>query len=236
MWLLRVWRAGAAHCEQRWMDEHMVLSGGRVVSLMRDFIDDNQKVLTFWTDKHNRYADSEVKDLLALASGTDGARPNGQAGRRRWANEKLYAHSPFFWRAFICWIYRYVILLGFLDGRPGLVFHFLQACWYLLLVDAMPSFTRSSGRFQRTPRLAKYRPIAIPSLRRMALSEGLAHDAFRDGSTFAVSARCAGVGLVRGLKAYHREPVAFLARIACQGCREEALLRPRALGGVPNDA
>ncbi len=135
-WLLRVWRTGIARCEQRWMDEHMVLSRGRVRRLDHDFIDENHKGLTFWTDKHNRYADREVKDLLGLAAGEGGELPAGQAGRRRWAKEKLYSRCPLFWRAFAYWFYRYVIRLGFLDGTPGLVFHFLQACWYRMLVDA----------------------------------------------------------------------------------------------------
>ncbi|MGC4080847.1 MAG: hypothetical protein QM736_01690 [Vicinamibacterales bacterium] len=31
--------------------------------------------------------------------------------------------------------YRYVLRLGFLDGKEGFIFHFLQAFWYRLLVD-----------------------------------------------------------------------------------------------------
>lgn len=41
-----------------------------------------------------------------------------------------------FLRAFAYWFYRYVIRLGFLDGLPGMVFHFMQAFWYRFLVDA----------------------------------------------------------------------------------------------------
>jgi hypothetical protein len=32
-------------------------------------------------------------------------------------------------------VYRYVFRLGFLDGKQGFVFHFMQALWYRLLVD-----------------------------------------------------------------------------------------------------
>jgi glycosyltransferase involved in cell wall biosynthesis len=135
-WLLRVWRTGTARSEQRWMDEHMVLLHGRAIKLDHDFIDENRKGLTFWIDKHNRYADREVKDLLILAESGIGGQPVGQAGRRRWAKDKLYRRCPLFWRALMYWFYRYVIRFGFLDGQPGLVFHFLQAFWYRLLVDA----------------------------------------------------------------------------------------------------
>jgi hypothetical protein len=46
------------------------------------------------------------------------------------------ARSPLFFRAFIYWLLRYTIGLGFLDGIEGLIFHFLQGFWYRFLVDA----------------------------------------------------------------------------------------------------
>jgi glycosyltransferase involved in cell wall biosynthesis len=136
-WLLRIWRHGRARCEQRWMDEHMIVDGGRTLRLGHDLIDENHKGLTFWTEKHNRYADREVKDLLALRDRTRTAGElDDQPGSRRWLKENLYGRAPLFWRAFGYWFYRYVLRLGFLDGRPGLVFHFLQGFWYRFLVDA----------------------------------------------------------------------------------------------------
>jgi glycosyltransferase involved in cell wall biosynthesis len=137
IWLLRIWRTGCARSEERWMDEHMVLTvAGSIVRLRHDLVDENRKGLGFWTDKHNRYADREVKDILAASAYQDDARPAGQMGFRRWAKEKVYARMPLFLRPFLYWSYRYFILLGFLDGRPGLIFHFLQGFWYRLLIDA----------------------------------------------------------------------------------------------------
>ncbi len=136
-WLLRIWRHGRARCEPRWMDEHMVVDGGPPLRLAHDIIDENHKGLTFWTEKHNRYADREVKDLLALqARSRTAVKLEDQPGSRRWLKENLYTRSPLFCRACAYWLYRYVVRLGFLDGRPGLVFHFLQAFWYRFLVDA----------------------------------------------------------------------------------------------------
>jgi glycosyltransferase involved in cell wall biosynthesis len=136
-WLLRIWRTGRARCEQRWMDEHMVVDAGRTLRLEHDIIDENHKGLTFWTEKHNRYADREVKDLLALHERARTVTElDDQAGTRRWLKENLYGRAPLFWRALAYWLYRYILRLGFLDGRPGLVFHFLQAFWYRFLVDA----------------------------------------------------------------------------------------------------
>lgn len=135
-WLFRIWRRGSARCEARWMDEHMLSSGGRVERLAHDIIDENHKGLTFWTDKHNRYADREVRDLLSLESAGAPVELEGQAGRKRWLKQNLYARSPLFFRAFAYWGLRYFGQGGVLDGRPGLVFHFLQGFWYRFLVDA----------------------------------------------------------------------------------------------------
>lgn len=38
-------------------------------------------------------------------------------------------------RPFIYYFYRYIIRLGFLDGKAGLVYHYLQGLWYPLLID-----------------------------------------------------------------------------------------------------
>jgi glycosyltransferase involved in cell wall biosynthesis len=139
-WLLRVWRKDIGTCEQRWMDEHIVLSKGNTANLRYDIIDENQKDLTFWTDKHNRYADREVKDLLGvIANESDellDKNQQSQAGQRRWVKKNLYARSPLFLRAFLYFLMRYIVGLGFLDGVQGLIFHFLQGFWYRFLVDA----------------------------------------------------------------------------------------------------
>lgn len=139
-WLLRIWRTGLGTCEQRWMDEHIVLSQGKVANLQHDIIDENKKGLSFWIDKHNRYADREVKDLLNMAVEQDDLLLKkgqlSQASQRRWIKKNLYRRSPLFLRAFLYFLLRYTIGLGFLDGKEGLIFHFLQGFWYRFLVDA----------------------------------------------------------------------------------------------------
>lgn len=138
-WLLRVWRTGLGICEARSMDEHIVLSEGRVANLQHDIIDENHKGLSFWTDKHNSYADREVQDLLTFQIQEDTLLKTDQflqANQRRWVKKNLYGRSPLFLRAFLYFLLRYLIGLGFLDGIEGLIFHFLQGFWYRFLVDA----------------------------------------------------------------------------------------------------
>ncbi|MBW4583137.1 MAG: glycosyltransferase family 2 protein [Tildeniella nuda ZEHNDER 1965/U140] len=139
-WLLRIWRTGMGHCEQRWMDEHIIISDGKIADLKHDIIDENQKGLTFWVDKHNRYADREISDLLAddptLDSQLLDAEYSTQASQVRWAKKNFYNRSPLFIRAVVYFLFRYFIRLGFLDGWEGLSFHVLQGFWYRFLVDA----------------------------------------------------------------------------------------------------
>lgn len=141
--LLRIWRNGVGSIEQKWMDEHIVLSSGRIIEFENDLVDDNQNNLTWWTEKHNWYATREAVDLLnkkyqffkATEIQTRTAQRD-EVARKRWLKNNLYARSPLFLRVFAYYAYRYVFRLGFLDGKQGFIWHFLQGLWYRFLVDA----------------------------------------------------------------------------------------------------
>lgn len=140
-WLLRVFRKGVGRCESLWMDEHIVLDSGNTIEIKEDIIDKNNKDLTFWTDKHNSYASREVLDIIQQRRDEKDGVINGelsgsQASARRWMKDKVYSKFPLFVRPLLYYIYRYIFRLGFLDGKEGLIFHFLQGFWYRFLVDA----------------------------------------------------------------------------------------------------
>ena len=135
--VIRLFRAGRGHCEQRWMDEHIIVNGG-VARFQHELLDDNRHSLSRWTGKHNRYANREVVDMLLRSFGNNDARdetPANGAGAKRWIKENVYAHLPIGFRAFLYFLYRYVFRLGFLDGLEGTAFHVLQGFWYRYLVD-----------------------------------------------------------------------------------------------------
>ena len=141
-YLLRIWRNGKGICEERWMDEHIKLTEGDTIVFDNDIIDDNLNNLTWWTNKHNNYATREAIDLLNIkykflkSDSIDAELSQQQDKRKRWFKEKLYTRVPLFVRPFLYFIYRYIFKLGFLDGIPGLIWHFLQGFWYRFLVDA----------------------------------------------------------------------------------------------------
>ncbi len=140
-WQLRLWRNGRGRCEQRWMDEHIKVVG-KVAKSGIVLSDINLNSLTWWTAKHNSYASREVIDMLNRRYGfmqSDGLSQCGassQAKFRRFLKEQVYGRVPKGLRAFVYFLYRYLIRLGFLDGAPGWYFNVLQAFWYRTLVDA----------------------------------------------------------------------------------------------------
>ena len=141
LWVTRVWRNGWARCEARWMDEHIVLSRGRISRLPGAIVDDNLNTLTWWTQKHNLYANREAVDLLDRRYGLGLAEPaesglNRQARLKRWLKNRVYARLPLGVRPWLYFFYRTVLRLGVLDGARGMMFHTLQGLWYRLLVDA----------------------------------------------------------------------------------------------------
>jgi len=122
-WILRLFKKGEARSEEREMDEHIILLAGQAGKLNNDFIDDNKQSLNRWIEKHNSYSLREAEAAIKENYG----------GKK---NRAFYYKLPLFCRAFLYFVYRYFFRLGFLDGKEGLIFHFLQGFWYRFLVDA----------------------------------------------------------------------------------------------------
>lgn len=141
--LLRIWRHGHGRIESRWMDEHMITWGGRTVTFDGGFSDHNINDLTFFTDKHNKYATREAIDILnrkynlfPMDEELPSEAVSFQASVKRWVKEKVYNKLPLWAGPTGFFVYRYVFKLGFMDGQPGLIYHFLQGGWYRFLVGA----------------------------------------------------------------------------------------------------
>lgn len=137
--MLRLFRFGKGRSELRWMDEHIQIESGIIKDLNVRFADNNLNNIGWWTTKHNGYSIREAIDLLDVEYNILGnnhqTNLDEQAIKKR--NLKLkYAKSPLFFRAFIYFVYRYFFRLGFLDGKEGFLWNFLQGWWYRTLVDA----------------------------------------------------------------------------------------------------
>ena len=148
--LLRLIRRGCGKCETKIMDEHLRIDSGRIIDLKEPFFDDNLNNLTWWTNKHNVYASKEAIELLLMeyvTSEEDEVVKSGAHSASIRRKKLKYVRLPLFWRAFFFFILRYIFRLGFLDGKEGFLWHFLQGFWYRALADAKVFEIKKQFRF-----------------------------------------------------------------------------------------
>ena len=129
LWKLCLIRVGRGRFEKRLeaqeqsmgdmeVHEH-VLVDGRTARLGCAMRHENLNSLDRYIQKHNEYSNWEAKVWLqGTASGLPASLTGTQAQRRRWLKQKLLMlpGSPM-----LFFLYKYVLRLGFLDGRAGLV-------------------------------------------------------------------------------------------------------------------
>jgi hypothetical protein len=68
---LRIWKTGHVFCENRLLDEHMILNKGISIISKMDIIDNPLISLKSWIDKHNKYSDSEEPGVVTREGSTE---------------------------------------------------------------------------------------------------------------------------------------------------------------------
>ncbi len=134
----RLFKKSKGHCENRLYDQHFLVEAP-VTRLEGDLIDVLTTDLDTWMLRHVRWAGKEAAQSKSKGSSVEQvvARLFGTPiERRRWLRSRVFGRAPLFTRAFLYFAYRYIVRLGFLDGVEGLIFHFLQACWFRFYIDA----------------------------------------------------------------------------------------------------
>lgn len=137
-YLLKLFRLGAGRVDDGDRVDHHFSVDGPVAKLKSDIIEDNQNEadLTAWIEKHSRYALLQAIEEHERS----GRRPAlssvfGNPDERTLWLKGIWSTLPLYVRPALLFIYRYFFRLGFLDGKQGFIFHFLQSFWYRLLVD-----------------------------------------------------------------------------------------------------
>jgi hypothetical protein len=139
--LLRLFRFQKGKCDNRWVDEKIKVEG-KTVQFKEYIIDQNLKSLSEWIRKHDRYSSAEALNYLLikynpLFNNIEQSQLNFETlSVVSLKSRNLYAKLPLIIRAFIIFSYRYFFCLGFLHGKAGLIYFFLQSLWYRILVDA----------------------------------------------------------------------------------------------------
>lgn len=137
--IVRVFRKGKARSEVRVMDETIVVTEGESIETNIKFADNNLQPLSWWISKHLDYARKEADMQLHadLAGQSATSSSLSSSGRNKRKQKQFYYRLPLFWRAFAYFFYRYILRLGFLDGKVGFIWHFMHAWWYRSMVDAL---------------------------------------------------------------------------------------------------
>ena len=163
-WILRLFRWQHVRFEDRPMNEHAILEG-RAGYLRQPYEHQDRKPLSNWVVKHTRYAGLEAEEFLqeTLAGGYASSIPirlwGRQEERKRWIKLRVWNRLPLLLRPFLFFFRNYFLRLGFLDGRPGFIYHVLWSFWYPFLVSASIMERRYEGR--RKPAEARPRPPAV---------------------------------------------------------------------------
>ena len=150
--VVRLFKSNYGLCENRWMDEHIIVNG-KIIHENIMIIDDNKNGFEFWLNKHIGYAKREAVDMLFIEYGFTTKNVtlhnNLEASKKRSIKEKYYSKLPLFLRPGLYFIYRYFVCFGFIDGRIGFLYHFFHALWYRLVVDLfiykVKSFCNKNG-------------------------------------------------------------------------------------------
>lgn len=132
---LRIFKKEKGYCENRLYDQHFIVKG-KTEKTKNGIINIIDPALKQWKGKHQRWAYLEASEIISKKKREVKMNLRGNPiEKRNWFRYKIYYILPLFIRPFLYFFYRYVIRLGFLDSRQGLIFHFWQGLWFRLKVD-----------------------------------------------------------------------------------------------------
>lgn len=141
-YLLKMFRTGIGFSDTNEnMDHRFVVPGQTLIWKKGHILEENLKEneISFWINKHNRYSDlvaeEEIERMLALRSQTIKPKLFGDPYQRMAFLKRIWWQLPRFFRPFIYFGYRMTFQLGILDGKTGILFHFLQGFWFRIIVD-----------------------------------------------------------------------------------------------------
>src|SRR6185369_4284658 len=140
-YLLKMFRSSRVYLHDGDRVDHHFYVRGSCAKLLCDLIEANHKEddISFWIDKHNRYAALMAQEEQRKRSGSYQLpiTPSlfGNPDQRVIWLKNLWSRLPLYVRPLAYFSYRYFLRAGFLDGKQGFIFHFLQAYWYRLIID-----------------------------------------------------------------------------------------------------
>lgn len=130
----RLWRPDGASHSIKEMDEKLVANKGyKEYKSDIDFYDASLITPSNFVIKHIAYVERQLEDM------EKGLEKNSSILK------KIYYSLPFEVSSLILFLYRYILRLGFLDGRRGLWYHFLQCLFYRNMIG-LEEYSRKKNK------------------------------------------------------------------------------------------
>lgn len=135
---MMLFKTNCGRIEDRRRDAQSILTKGRSVTVKERFEHYDFKSLDQYIKRCNWYATREMMDYVDYKHGIMETEINTDAAIRNQRAKKfgIYYKAPMFLRAHLWFIWNYYFKLGFLDGKEGKIFWFLECYWYRFVVDA----------------------------------------------------------------------------------------------------
>lgn len=138
---LRIIRHGRAEPDTGDLVDFRFVVDGKVVIWSEAVLEYNRNDddISVWIGKQDKFAlrlaTEEELRRRRLHGWSGSPRLFGNTDERfAWLRDR-WLWLPLFCRPFLYFVYRYILALGFLDGRAGFLYHALQGFWLRLLVD-----------------------------------------------------------------------------------------------------
>jgi len=140
-YMLKMFRTGKVRSSlHERLDHRFIVEGETMIWKDGYLVEENLKenAISFWINKHNKYSDLVAQDELDKRENISSQQRGdlfGNPDQKVAAQKRFWLKMPLLLRPFLYFFYRYVLKFGFLDGRTGFIFHFLQAFWFRFLID-----------------------------------------------------------------------------------------------------
>lgn len=132
---MTVFKTENGRFEERDFGEHIVLNSGKYEIFDNDCLHYDFKDINSFVNKHNWYATREMNDFFAREK-MNQKELYQKANIIKKLRDNVYYKMPLFLRAKLFYLYKYYIKLGFLDGKEGKIYAFIQTYFYRFIVDA----------------------------------------------------------------------------------------------------
>lgn len=165
-YLLKMIRFGVGYSDlNENMDHRFIVPGKTEVWKDGHILEENLKEnrISFWIAKHNRYSDllaqEEVERMQKTRQQTLKPSLFGSPDERTAWLKQLWWQLPRYVRPMLYFTYRMIFQLGVLEGRTGVIFHFLQGFWFRLIVDVKIDEILKSGQQTRPADAGQLSPL-----------------------------------------------------------------------------